>query len=89
MHFCISRPRPGARVQGKFKGVKEMTSEREKRLVEVHEELGSICKTASHIQCLHWIRKRYFSASSTDELQKGTSSWLIEAMTVGWPECEA
>lgn len=29
MYFCLSRPRPVARVQGKLKGVKRMTSERE------------------------------------------------------------
>lgn len=57
MYFCLSRPRPVARVQGKLKGVKRMTSEREG--VYWNSELGfyglflhyldSICKTASHI----------------------------------------
>lgn len=34
IYFGLSRPRPGARVQGKFKGVKRMTSE--KGLFEIH-----------------------------------------------------
>lgn len=74
IYFGLSRPRPGARVQEKFKGVKRMTSKREGAFWNPYE-LGFLWTLStlsglymqdclSHIQCLHGIRKRHFSTSS-------------------------
>lgn len=99
IYFGLSRPRPGARVQEKFKGVKRMTSEREGAFWNPYE-LGFLWTLStlsglymqdclSHIQCLHGIRKRHFSTSSLHELQKDSSGFMqAHELQVG-QECEA